>query len=78
MKLRDFLQWGEQALALDHFELAEGIARYLLKQSPSNLAARTLLGQVYLETDQPAQAEEQLLQALDIDPGECQHSHELR
>ncbi len=68
MKLRDFLQWGEQALALNHFALAEEIARYLLKQSPSNLAARTLLGQVYLETDQPAQAEEQLLQALDIDP----------
>ena len=68
MKLRDFLQWGEQALALSHFELAEEIARYLLKQSPSNLMARTLLGQVYLETDQPAQAEEQLLQALDIDP----------
>ena len=68
MKLRDFLQWGEQALALNHFALAEEIARYMLKQSPSNLAARTLLGQVYLETDQPAQAEEQLLQALDIDP----------
>ena len=37
MKLRDFLQWGEQALALRHNELAEEIARYLLRQSPSNL-----------------------------------------
>jgi len=52
MKLRDFLQWGEQALALNHAELAEEIARYLLKQSPSNLAARTLLGNVYLQSGQ--------------------------
>ncbi|MDE2816985.1 MAG: tetratricopeptide repeat protein [Chloroflexota bacterium] len=68
MKLRDFLQWGEQALALNHAELAEEIARYLLKQSPSNLAARTLLGNVYLQSGQMEEAEEHLLQALDMDP----------
>ena len=68
MKLRDFLQWGEQALALDHSELAEEIARYLLKQSPSNLAARTLLGNVHLRAGHMEEAEEQLLQALDMDP----------
>ena len=50
MKLRDFLQWGEQALALRHNELAEEIARYLLRQSPSNLSARALLGNVYLKS----------------------------
>ncbi|MYB75509.1 MAG: tetratricopeptide repeat protein, partial [Chloroflexi bacterium] len=68
MKLRDFLQWGEQALALNHTELAEEIARYLLKQSPSNLAARTLLGNVHLRSGQMEEAEEHLLQALDMDP----------
>lgn len=68
MKLRDFLQWGEQALALDHCELAEEIARYLLKQAPNNLRARVLLGRVYLKSGKSEQAEEQLLQALDIDP----------
>lgn len=68
MKLRDFLQWGDQALALDHCELAEEIARYLLKQAPNNLGARTLLGRVYLSSGQSEQAEEQLLQALDMDP----------
>ena len=68
MKLRDFLQWGDQALALDHCELAEEIARYLLKQAPNNLGARTLLGRVYLSLGQSEQAEEQLLQALDMDP----------
>ncbi len=68
MKLRDFLQWGEQALALNHSELAEEIARYLLKQSPSNLAARTLLGNVFLQSGQIEEAEEHLLQALDMDP----------
>lgn len=68
MKLRDFLQWGEQALALDHFQLAEEIARYLLKQSPNNLRARTLLGRVYSMSGESEQAEEQLLQALDMDP----------
>ena len=40
MKLRDFLQWGEQALALHDYELSEEIVRHLLRQSPSNLAAR--------------------------------------
>lgn len=68
MKLRDFLQWGEQALALRHADLAEEIARYVLKQSPSNLDARTLLGRVHLKSHQFAQAEEQLTQALDMDP----------
>ena len=68
MKLRDFLQWGDQALALDHADLAEEVARYLLKQAPNNLAARTLLGRVYLKLEQTEQAEEQLLQALDMDP----------
>ena len=68
MKLRDFLQWDDQALALDHAELAEEVARYLLKQAPNNLAARTLLGRVYLSLEQTEQAEEQLSQALDMDP----------
>ena len=68
MKLRDFLQWGEQALALKHFELAEEIARYLLRQSPSNLHARTLLGHISLTTGQLKDAEEHLVQALDMDP----------
>ena len=68
MKLRDFLQWGEQALALDHCELAEEIARFLLKQAPNNLGARTLLGHVYLSSGQSERAEEQLLLALDMDP----------
>lgn len=68
MKLRDFLQWGDQALALDHADLAEEVARYLLKQAPNNLAARTLLGRVHLRLEQAEQAEEQLLQALDMDP----------
>ena len=68
MKLQDFLQWGEQALALRHVELAEEIARYLLQQSPNNLGARTLLGRVHLESGRFEQAEEHLVQALDIDP----------
>lgn len=68
MKLKDFLQWGEQALALDHCELAEEIARYLLEQAPNNLEARSLLGRVYLSAGEIEQAEEQLLQALDMDP----------
>ncbi len=68
MKLRDFLQWGEQALDLHNFELSEDIARHLLRQSPSNLAARALLGRVYLKSGQLEQAEEQLLQSLDMDP----------
>ena len=68
MKLRDFLQWGEQALALRHNELAEEIARYLLRQSPSNLSARALLGNVYLKSARLKDAEDHLLQALDMDP----------
>jgi tetratricopeptide (TPR) repeat protein len=68
MKLRDFLQWGEQALALRHYELAEEIARYLLRQSPSNLMARALLGNVYLKSARLKDAEDHLLQALDMDP----------
>ena len=68
MKLRDFLQWGEQALAQHDYELSEEIARHLLRQSPSNLAARALLGRIYLKSGQLEQAEEQLLQALDMDP----------
>ena len=68
MKLRDFLQWGEQALALRHNELAEEIARYLLRQSPSNLMARALLGNVYLKSARLKDAEDHLLQALDMDP----------
>lgn len=62
------MQWGEQALALEHFELAEEIARYLLRQSPSNLHARTLLGHISLTMGQLKDAEEHLLQALDMDP----------
>ena len=68
MKQRDFLQWGEQALALRHNELAEEIARYLLRQSPSNLSARALLGNVYLKSARLKDAEDHLLQALDMDP----------
>ncbi len=68
MKTRDFLQWGEQALDLHNYELSEDIARHLLRQSPSNLAARALLGRIYLKSRQLEQAEEQLLQALDMDP----------
>ena len=62
------MQWGEQALDLHNYELSEDIARHLLRQSPSNLAARALLGRIYLKSRQLEQAEEQLLQALDMDP----------
>lgn len=68
MRLRDFLKWGDQALALQHFELAEEIARYVLRQSPSNLVSRTLLGHIYLESRRFKEAEEHIVQALDIDP----------
>ncbi len=68
MRQRDFLQWGEQALGFDQFELAEEIARYQLRQSPSHLLARILLGCVYLRTERLEEAEEQLRQALDMDP----------
>ena len=47
---------------------SEEIVRHLLRQSPSNLAARALLGRIYLKSGQLEQAEEQLLQALDMDP----------
>lgn len=68
MKLKDFLQWGEQALALERFALAEEIARYPLAQSPHNLAARTLLGHVSLAAGQYEQAADHFSQALDMDP----------
>ncbi len=68
MKLKDFLQWGEQALALRRFALAEEIARFLLAQSPQNLAARTLMGHVSLASGNFALAEEHFAQALDMDP----------
>ena len=68
MKLKDFLQWGEQALALERFALAEEIARYPLAQSPHNLAARTLLGHVSLAAGRYEQAADHFSQALDMDP----------
>ena len=68
MKLRDFLQWGEQALALERFALAEEIARFPLAQSPHNLAARTLLGHISLAAGQYEQAANHFSQALDMDP----------
>lgn len=68
MKLRDFLRWGDQALALQHFDLGEEIARYVLRQSPSNLASRTLLGYVYHQSRRFQEAEEHIVQALDMDP----------